>query len=557
LADTQSATIAIDDPRFFGNIVPDQDYPELEDIAFSQNMLSNFVSLQAARGRTIASQQDTTQDDSDFHDFRNSTVSESPMLVRKRQTTPLSNRSVGLLDIGHIPGEDWRGDNSIRSRLSEIEMMRGESRPERGISGAERASLSTMRTSISSGGGLAMRFDDDIPAFDDQIDDFGNEEAPPMSYFQGNMDDVMPEQDNMNDMDNMNMEGDVDPMQDVLVIEKEIDVNMPDEEEKAASPVEAMGKVPKARARKVPQNKAKRQRVTVDESVELSSRVIKQRMADLRPILRREPEDLMIRLPKKSSQLAVRGTVLVPPSARGLCPELQSLFAMTMTSSERGLPFPLKRGEVRPASIGEARSAEKTIEGAAGNDRESLSIDAVRDNSVESASKARRASSLLLGDAEYNDFSQNQNDIENDADKGYSPQQSIPPFGEEGAGDFGPLDQNNEYGDGYQDNINDMEPYDSKYGQEEDDVRPGAGALKNKEEDLMGERGGRGKETTVAARSEKRASGFSVRTAMVRDVLKDQLKESDSVSFSSISRGISRRTAAACFLEVSAVYSTV
>ena len=48
LADTQSATLAIDDPRFFGNIVPDQDYPELEDIAFSQNMLSNFVSLQAA-----------------------------------------------------------------------------------------------------------------------------------------------------------------------------------------------------------------------------------------------------------------------------------------------------------------------------------------------------------------------------------------------------------------------------------------------------------------------------------------------------------------------------
>ena len=101
-----------------------------------------------------------------------------------------------------------------------------------------------------------------------------------------------------------------------------------------------------------------------------------------------------------------------------------------------------------------------------------------------------------------------------------------------------------------------MEPFDSRYGQEEEeDVRPGAGALKNKEEDLMGDRGGRGKEPSVAARSERRASGFSVRTAMVRDVLKDQLKESDSVSFSSISRGISRRTAAACFLEVSAVQS--
>eukprot|EP00596_Hydrurales_sp_CCMP1899_P004706 CAMPEP_0119045540 /NCGR_PEP_ID=MMETSP1177-20130426/40724_1 /TAXON_ID=2985 /ORGANISM="Ochromonas sp, Strain CCMP1899" /LENGTH=76 /DNA_ID=CAMNT_0007017509 /DNA_START=17 /DNA_END=247 /DNA_ORIENTATION=- len=37
---------------------------------------------------------------------------------------------------------------------------------------------------------------------------------------------------------------------------------------------------------------------------------------------------------------------------------------------------------------------------------------------------------------------------------------------------------------------------------------------------------------------------------MVHDVLQDQLKENKSVSFSSISRGITRRTAAACFLEI-------
>ena len=121
---------------------------------------------------------------------------------------------------------------------------------------------------------------------------------------------------------------------------------------------------------------------------------------------------------------------------------------------------------------------------------------------------------------------------------------------DEGAGDFGPQDQNNDYTEGYQDNMNDMDAYDSKYGEEQEDVRPGAGALKNKEEDLMGDRGGRGKEIGPVTGQERRASDFSVRTAMVRDVLKDQLKESESVSFSSISRGISRRTAAACFLEV-------
>ena len=231
LADTQSATIAIDDPRFFGNIVPDQDYPELEDIAFSQNMLSNFVSLQAARGRTIASQQDTTQDSVSFHNFRNSTITESPMPVRKGQTTPLSNRSVGLLDMGYIPGEDLRGDMSVRSRLSEIELMRGEIRGDIGISGGNRPSLSTLRTSMSSGAGLAMRFDDDIPAFDDQLDDFGNMEAAPADYYPDNIDEMVPEHDaDPYIEDNMNI--------DAQYQADEGDVNQPNEEEKAGSPVD-------------------------------------------------------------------------------------------------------------------------------------------------------------------------------------------------------------------------------------------------------------------------------------------------------------------------------
>ena len=90
----------------------------------------------------------------------------------------------------------------------------------------------------------------------------------------------------------------------------------------------------------------------------------------------------------------------------------------------------------------------------------------------------------------------------------------------------------------------------SKYGrgdelEELEDTRPGLGALKVREEDLMGERAAAGTTTR-----EYKASDFSVRTAMVRDVLKDQLKEADTVSFQSISKGVSRRTAAACFLEV-------
>ena len=103
---------------------------------------------------------------------------------------------------------------------------------------------------------------------------------------------------------------------------------------------------------------------------------------------------------------------------------------------------------------------------------------------------------------------------------------------------------------------------DAMYGNEED---LGPGALKAREETLrrrsQGEGGdgyeeGAGGVGGVQSSAKKGREGgrkrdnFSVRTAMVRDVLKEQLKGSESVSFSDISRGISRRTAAACFLEV-------
>lgn len=65
----------------------------------------------------------------------------------------------------------------------------------------------------------------------------------------------------------------------------------------------------------------------------------------------------------------------------GLCPELQSLFGMTMTSTESGLPFPLKKGHIRQGSTSADRSVIKgpgsQQEGV--NDRESLSMEAVRD----------------------------------------------------------------------------------------------------------------------------------------------------------------------------------
>ena len=54
---------------------------------------------------------------------------------------------------------------------------------------------------------------------------------------------------------------------------------------------------------------------------------------------------------------------------------------MTMTSTESGLPFPLKKGHIRPGSAsadrGQIKGPGSQQEGV--NDRESLSMEAVRD----------------------------------------------------------------------------------------------------------------------------------------------------------------------------------
>lgn len=255
------ANVAIDDTRFFGNVVPDQDYPELEDIAFSQNMLSDFASLRAARGRTIASQHDTTQqEDFDFNDISHSRqdVAESPL--NRSRHSPASDRGE-LIDVGLIPGEEsWtRGDKSrsAKSRLSEIEMMRGE---------RSRASLSTLaRSSLSSGGaGMGIRFDDDIPAFEDH-----NDEPPPLDFFDDMGNDINMDVDNaLGEMgNNMNMDIDFDAPQEDFQMGgpgggEDYNVPMGSPEVGTEGEREAEEKVPRAKAvRKAP--RAKRQRVIV------------------------------------------------------------------------------------------------------------------------------------------------------------------------------------------------------------------------------------------------------------------------------------------------------
>lgn len=447
-----------------------------------------------------------------------------------------SEQGSAIVDVGHIPGEDSFSrdfhDSGKGGRLSEIEIRRGEQ---------SRGSMSTLaRASLSSSGaGMAMRFDDDIPAFDDQIDDmaFGNDEAPPLGYYEdmdmgGGME--MGMDMNAGDMGmDMNAGEEYIPAEESRIDELE-NINPNRHEEAEEDVIEKPQKKSKPQQTKAAAARGKRQRVTLDESVELSSRVIKQRMADMGPTLRRRPGDYLPKL-KPSNELAV-DTLRYPPTARGLCPELLSLFAMTMSSR---LPFPL---------LSDGSSSALARDG-----RDSISIDVVRDNSQLGMSdlKSRRASTSLI---EGEDPEAIEGGFGNQ-DKRLSGVEPMD-FGDEGLGfDAG-------YDPGY--DQTGYEP-DAYFGEDapqegapfgfdnidEEGMIPGAG--------LDGSPGGepgafsswKEKDKDAASESSGSKSGdWSARTAMVHDVLRDQLKENNSVSFSSISRGITRRTAAACFLEI-------
>lgn len=524
--------MAIDDPRFFGNIVPDQDYPELEDAAFSQNMLSNYASLRAARGRTIASQHDTTQQEEfDFRnmaDFPANRHSQSPD-SSTHPSPSLSRGGSGLVSVGHIPGEDsWKPDDSgsrSRGRMSDIEVMREE---------RARASLSVLgRSSMSSAGaGMAMRFDDDIPAFDDQMDDmaFGGDEPPQLDYYDEmamNTDAEFPDmgQDAEVSRGRRGAVEEDDGPQEEFKSGRESGRGQSDEEDADAAEHQKPRRAAAGAAR------GKRQRVTVDGSVELSGKVIKQRMADVNSILRRRPGDLLPRY----AGVAVAGFTAnrpnVPLSVQGLCPELQALFAMTMLPSHTRLPFPLK-----PGATGLAIGADRKTGATKSRDSVSLDVEAVRENdaSLHDLNSRRWSSTSLVDEGE--DFGaglaeqrMSMLDVPQDHDFGGGGDM----FDYDREGEFAPDVDMGDEPQAFRAVVNDYSHEDA-----------GSGGA------LLGWKGKPTAETGDDEGGDNRLADWSARTAMVFDVLQDQLKEEDSVSFKAISKGISRRTAAACFLEI-------
>lgn len=106
LLDAQAASSAvIDDPRYFGSVPMDPDFPELADMAFSQNMLSNYDTLRAARGRTLTSERETLQgSEMDFLDTTRSSLGYDA--GRGRGSSVYASPMAGVdIPSGAIPGE--------------------------------------------------------------------------------------------------------------------------------------------------------------------------------------------------------------------------------------------------------------------------------------------------------------------------------------------------------------------------------------------------------------------------------------------------------------------
>lgn len=135
----------IDDARHFGNVSIDNEFPELENTAFPQDLLSGYDYSRLDGGRFSDS---SFGNDGGFNDY--SFNAESPLFSRKSARTGSSSRRSEASDIELT--REQRG-LSLGSQQHQQRLSMGVSRPSQGM---------------SIGGGI----EDDIPAFTDLDDAF-------------------------------------------------------------------------------------------------------------------------------------------------------------------------------------------------------------------------------------------------------------------------------------------------------------------------------------------------------------------------------------------------
>jgi hypothetical protein len=153
-----AAGLNIDDARFFGNVAVDNEFPDLENTAFPQFLLSGYDQPRGERGYSDQSGIDLPLEgvNSSYDDYNMGGVSaESPLFPGR------GSSGMGMME--RFSG----GSSSKHSRVSDIEVMRDE-RP-RSVTSQQRASLSSLHGGRPSGMSMgAMTFEDDVPAFEEQ-----------------------------------------------------------------------------------------------------------------------------------------------------------------------------------------------------------------------------------------------------------------------------------------------------------------------------------------------------------------------------------------------------
>jgi len=372
--------VNIDDARFFGNYEADNEFATLENAAFPQILLNAYDAptveaplkqplqqKKTAKSLSTSSSQRWGEDSLDASHYDVSFGFGSAA-----QPSPSPGPDKNLLGTAA----------KLRSRVSDVEVMRGEQRPSSLLARHLDDSLPSSRPRNPRASSLslsALRFEDDlVPAFE------------------------APEADRSRHYDSLG------PLEDFLQEagpgpeEKGLAPPEGPSEEPAPGPemaIEMAMERPQEEQEEVlqvrPRRALKRPGPSVrDEPVELSGRLIKQRMADLGPILR--PRDPCASLAAGIRDRLSLGTGTgLPRDLQDLCPELQLTFRRAMGPD----PLPLRLREVD--------RAPEEPQGHRAQRKESLSIEVARGALLPASDEAPTARlSLDLSAQGLDDFSQ-------------------------------------------------------------------------------------------------------------------------------------------------------
>lgn len=580
-----ATTTTIDDPRFFGNVDSDYDFPELADTAFSQSMLTQYDELRLARTRTLAPQRETTQPQDRSHKNQNGieqstsirgvprspSVASSPSRRAEDDVDNILGLSDTLLDIpGPIPGEDMPSQlsasrrTSNSTRVSDAELMRGGDRS-RGTS-----MLSMTRTSMSSLGTQLRGQDlDDIPAFEGGFD-----EPPPM-------DDYMPRPTDSFHMDMGLQPQDMQPPSPILPVDSPSNLRLDDMLNLTSTTgvgttvagrvgkenikitdgkVTGLGETdladgeagvvaPKPKKIRAPKRLLK---IAVDDEVELATKVIKAHLEDRGPILRRAVNDPLPQR-KKRKLLVSSATLSEYDGTREF--DLFRLPGVSIMLLEVFQQHTMKPGKLHfPLKV---RDNEVPAKESAGPQQNEVSpkLD------VEVPRRADRDRDSLLTAGTIGDISR----LSLEPDQLAMSSSGMPAEAQEEP-DKGP-----DMGDGQDDKyesinnvVNDMTMGDGDglldiFGAPVNDFCPQGSDLGLLDID-RGEGFDRDMEFAAAVDASGLLSGgvyqdsasheWNERTAKVAALIESKLQHKDIISFTDLTENGSRRAAAACFLEV-------